>query len=160
MSQPRADREPIDGGKGKIMTSNGGKLRKKCFQATEIIVALTLACSWMHARASKIQTFSLSGVQDLDARNVKMEPAEYKGRKVVRITLPAPPPIPAAGPAPAPVPHFTFVRGVDFAYGTIEVDFAAKIIGTAAPGSPTPPGFIGVAFRTRSDANHYELFYL
>ena len=160
MAEPRADREPIDGGKGKIMTPNGGKLRKKCFQATEIIVALTLACSGLHAQDSKIQTFSLSGVQDLDARNVKVEPAEYKGRKAVRITLPAPPPIPAAGPAPAPVPHFTFLRGVDFADGTIEVDVAAKIIGTAPPGSPTPPGFIGVAFRARSDANHYELFYL
>jgi len=160
MQEPRADREPIDGGKGKIMTPNGTKLRKKCFPATEIIVALTLACSCMHAQASKIQTFSLSGVQDLDARNVKVEPAEYKGRKAVRITLPAPPPMPAAGSAPAPVPHFTFLRGVDFADGTIEVDVAAKIIGTVPPGSPTPPGFIGVAFRTRSDANHYELFYL
>ena len=85
MEEPRADREPIDGGKGKIMTPSGVKLRKKCFQATEIIVALTLACSCMHAQASKIETFSLSGVQDLDARNVKVEPAEYKGRKAVRI---------------------------------------------------------------------------
>jgi len=85
MEEPTADREPIDGGKGKIMTPSGGKLRKKCFQATEIIVALTLACSCMHAQASKIQTFSLSGVQDLDARNVKVEPAEYKGRKAVAL---------------------------------------------------------------------------
>ena len=142
------------------MTPHGGKLRKKCFEATEIIAALSLACSCMLAQASKIETFSLSGVQDLDSRNVKVEPAEYKGRKAVRITLPAPPPIPAAGPAPAPVPYFAFLRGVDFTDGTIEVDVAAKIIGTVPPGSPTPPGFIGVAFRTRSDANHYELFYL
>ena len=65
--EARADRELMDGRKGKIMTPSCGK---KCFPATEIIVALTLACSCMHAQASKIQTFSLSGVQDLDARNV------------------------------------------------------------------------------------------
>jgi hypothetical protein len=134
--------------------------RKKSWPAAEAILLLTVACSGLHAQASKVRTFPLSGAQDLDARNVKLEPAEYKGRKAIRITLPVPPPIPAAGPPPAPVPHFTFLRGVDFADGTIEVDVAAKIIGTAPPGSPPPPGFIGIAFRARSDANHYELFYL
>jgi len=160
MEEPRADREAVAAGKGKIMTPSFGKLRMKYFQATEIIVALTLTCSGMHAQVSKVQTFPLSGVQDLDARNVKAEPAEYKGRKAVRIMLPVPPPMPAAGPRPAPVPHFTFLRGVDFADGTIEVDVAAKMIGTAPPGLSRSPCFIGIAFRARSDANHYELFYL
>ena len=160
MEEPRADREAVATGKGKIMTPSFGKLRMKYFQATEIIVALTLTCSGMHAQVSKVQTFPLSGVQDLDARNVKAEPAEYKGRKAVRIMLPVPPPMPAAGPRPAPVPHFTFLRGVDFADGTIEVDVAAKMIGTAPPGLSRGPCFIGIAFRARSDANHYELFYL
>ena len=132
----------------------------KSLPAAGAILLLTVACLSLRAQASKVQTFPLSGVQDLDARNVKVEPAEYKGRKAVRITLPAPPPIPPAGPAPAQVPHFTFLRGVDFADGTIEVDVAAKPTETTPPGSPLPPGFIGVAFRTRPDANHYELFYL
>ena len=103
MEEPRADREPIVGRKGKIMTPNGGKLRKKCFPATEIFLSLTLACSGLHAQASQVQTFPLSGAQDLDARNVKLEPAEYKGRKAIRITLPG---------SSAPGPRFTFVRGV------------------------------------------------
>ena len=60
------------------MTPNCGKQRKKCFQATEIILALTLACSGLHAQASQVQTFPLSGAQDLDARNVKLEPADSR----------------------------------------------------------------------------------
>jgi len=146
----RASREPVDGRKGKIMTPCG-KLRKNRFQTTEIILSLTLACSGLHAQASQVQTFPLSGAQDLDARNVKLEPAEYKGRKAIRITLPG---------SPAPGPRFTFVRGVDFADGTIEVDVAAKLTMTVPAGSPVPTAFIGIAFRTRTDANHYELFYL
>jgi hypothetical protein len=117
----------------------------------EIILALTLACSGLHAQAAQVQTFPLSGTRDLDARNVKVESTEYKGRKAVRITLPDSPP---AGP------RFTFLRGVDFADGTIEADVAAKVTWIAPAGLPPAPGFIGITFRTRSDAKHYELFYL
>jgi hypothetical protein len=142
------------------MTPSCGKLRKKYFSATEIILALTLACSGLHAQASQVQSFTLSGTQDLDARNVKVESTEYKGRKAVRITLPVPPASPGSPPAPAPSPRFTFLRGVDFADGTIEADVAAKVTMTLPEGLPKPPGFIGIAFRSRSDANHYELFYI
>src|SRR5262245_21482060 len=134
--------------------------RKKSLPAAETILLLTVACSGLHAQASRVQTFPLSGAQDLDARNVKLEPAEYKGRKAIRLALPVQAPMPPGGRPPAPVPYFAFLRGVDFADGTIEVDVAAKMIGTEPPGSPAPPGFIGIAFRVRSDANHYELFYL
>ncbi|SPE31442.1 conserved exported hypothetical protein [Candidatus Sulfopaludibacter sp. SbA3] len=126
-------------------------LRKKCLPATEIILSLTLLCSGLHAQASRVQTFPLSGAQDLDARNVKVESTEYKGRKAIRITFPDP---------PVPGPHFALLRGVDFADGTIEADVAAKVTMTAPPGLPPAPGFIGIAFRSRSDANHYELFYI
>jgi len=153
MGEAMADREPIDGRKGKIMTPNCGKLRKKCFQATEIILALTLASAGLHAQASPVQTFPLSGAQDLDARNVKVESTEYKGRKAICITLPV-------SPEPAPGPRFTFLRGVDFADGTIEADVAAKVTQITPVGLPPAPGFIGIAFRSRPDANHYELFYL
>ncbi len=146
----------MDGRKGKNMTPSCGK---NCFPAAEIILALTLACSGLHAQASQVQTFPLSGTQDLDARNVKVESTEYKGRKAIRITLPVSPTTVGTAP-PAPVPRFTFLRGVDFADGTIEADVAAKMTMTVPAGSPVPTAFIGIAFRTRPDANHYELFYL
>jgi hypothetical protein len=123
------------------------------------ILALTLACAGLHAQPSQVQTFPLSDAQNLDARNVKVESAEYKGRKAIRITLPVSPLSPGA-PPPAPLPRFTFLRGVEFTDGTIEADVAAKLTMTAPAGSPTPPCFIGIAFRSRSDATHYELFYI
>jgi hypothetical protein len=45
----------------------------------------------------------------------------------------------------------------DFQEGVIEADIALKI--TTPPGVRYP-GFIGIAFRVRPDASHYELFYL
>lgn len=144
-------REPVDSRKGTIMTSSCGEPRKTWGHTPEFILSLALACSGLNAQTPQVQTFPLSGVQDLDARNVKMEPAEYRGRKAVRITFPD---------SPAPGPRFTFVRGVDFADGTIEADVAAKMTLTAPAGAPPLTAFIGIAFRTRPDANHYELFYL
>jgi hypothetical protein len=156
MGEARADCEPIDGRKGKNMTPRGisNAVRTGASHFISLrnpFLALTLACSGLHAQSSQVQTFPLSGAQDLEARNVKVESAEYKGRKAIRITLPDP---------PVPGPHLTFLRGVDFADGTIEADVAAKVTQITPPGLPKAPGFIGIAFRSRSDANHYELFYL
>jgi hypothetical protein len=50
------------------------------------------------------------------------------------------------------------VKGTDFQDGTIEVDIAVKV--TAVPPGARMPGFIGIPFRARADASHYELFYL
>ena len=52
---------------------------------------------------------------------------------------------------------FVLLPGTDFEDGTIEADIALKA--TAPPGVRYP-GFIGIAFRTRPDASHYELFYV
>jgi hypothetical protein len=52
---------------------------------------------------------------------------------------------------------FAFLRGTDFQDGTIEADIALKI--TTPPGVRMP-GFVGIAFRARPDASHYELFYI
>jgi hypothetical protein len=49
------------------------------------------------------------------------------------------------------------VNGTEFHDGTIDVDIATKV--TTPPGVRMP-GFVGIAFRVRPDASHYELFYL
>jgi hypothetical protein len=46
---------------------------------------------------------------------------------------------------------------VDFEDGTIEADVALKV---TTPAGIRNPGFIGIAFRCRSDARNYELFYI
>jgi hypothetical protein len=47
--------------------------------------------------------------------------------------------------------------GTDFQDGVIEADIALK---TTMPPGIRYPGFVGIAFRVRPDASHYELFYL
>jgi hypothetical protein len=95
--------------------------------------------------APQSQNFVLSDTKDLVEKGVKVEAAEYLGRKAVRLTKDA------FGDA------FAIVKGVDFQDGTIEVDMAVKV--TTPPGTRNP-GFAGIAFRMRADTSHYELFYL
>ena len=91
------------------------------------------------------QTFPLTDITGLIAKNVDVKPAEYKGRKAVLVTSPS------AEDGVAVLP------GTDFQDGTIEADIALKI--TTPPGVRMP-GFVGIAFRMRQDASHGELFYL
>ena len=97
------------------------------------------------------QTFPLTDGSSLEAHGVKIEAVEYKGRKAVRITKPS------DGDGAA------LVRGTDFQDGVIEADLALKV--TTPPGVRMP-GFIGIAFRVKSeaspkaDASQYELFYI
>ena len=87
------------------------------------------------------QTFDLSDATDLIPVNVKAAAAEYKGRKAVLITR----------DGNAPKDGFALLKGVDFQDGTIEGEIALKI--TAPSGAPRMPGFVGIAFRARSDAS-------
>jgi hypothetical protein len=70
---------------------------------------------------------------------------EYRGRQAVRLTK--------EGFADG----FAVLLGTDFQDGVIEADLALKV---TTPKGIRNPGFIGIAFRARPDASHYELFYL
>src|SRR5882757_8470728 len=74
--------------------------------------------------APQSQNFVLSDTKDLVEKGVKVEAAEYLGRKAVRLTKDA------FGDA------FAIVKGVDFQAGTIEVDMAVKV--TTPPGTRMP----------------------
>jgi hypothetical protein len=98
------------------------------------------------ARAQKaVQTFALTGVQDLVGLKVKVEPVEYKGRKAVRVTK------------ETEGEGLAMLRNTQFEDGTIEADVAVKL---TTPAGVRNPGFIGIAFRSRPDALHYDGFYL
>jgi len=101
---------------------------------------------------SNAQTFPLADATALVPVNVKAVAAEYKGRKAVLITRDS------TKPGEKFKDGFALLKGVDFQDGTIEGEIALKI--TAPPGAPRMPGFVGIAFRARSDASRYELFYL
>jgi len=96
------------------------------------------------------QIFALTDTTALVPVNVKAASVEYKGRKAVLITRD--PQVQKDG--------FALLKGVDFQDGSIEGEMALKITAPPPPGLRSSPGFIGVAFRARPDASHYELFYV
>jgi hypothetical protein len=93
-----------------------------------------------------VQTFPLTDTSGLAAPKGKTEAVTYKGRKCVRITVEG-----------EDHEALTLLPGTDFQDGVIEADIALKP--TTPPGVRFP-GFVGIAFRARTDASHYELFYL
>jgi hypothetical protein len=100
------------------------------------------------AQSAQAQQFPLTDTKGLIAHNLKIETAEYKGRKAVRLTQ----------SEDAKAIGFAVLEGLDFQDGVVEADFAAKI--TTPPGVRMP-GFIGIAFRVRpDDVEHHELFYV
>ena len=115
------------------------------------IFAILLGWLGFSPAAARAQTFALSDTKDLALVNLKVDAVEYKGRKAVRLTKDT-----NAG-GKTDFDGFAFLKGTDFQDGTVEGDVALKI--TAPPGARTP-GFVGIAFRARSDASRFELFYL
>ena len=90
------------------------------------------------------QVFPLTAAT-LEPHRVKIETVDYKGRKAIRLVKDA------QGDGMA------LLKDTEFGDGSIEVDVAVKV--TSPPGVRNP-GFIGIAFRSRSDASHYDMFYI
>ena len=76
----------------------------------------------------------------------KAETVEYQGRKAVRLTT-----------QESSEEAFAVLKGAQIQDGTIEADIALK---TTTPPGVRMPGFAGIAFRTSTDATHYDMFYL
>src|SRR6266478_2851834 len=93
-----------------------------------------------------VQAFPLRDTTGLIAPNVKTEATKYLGRQSVRITIEG-----------DDHEGLALLPGTDFQDGVIEADIALK---TTTPPGVRYPGFVGIAFRARPDASHYELFYL
>jgi hypothetical protein len=91
------------------------------------------------------QNFALTDPNDLIVTGGKAETVEYQGRKAVRLTTQSNDEV------------FAFLKGTQIQDGTIEADIAMK---RTTPPGVRMPGFIGIAFRARTDASHYDLFYL
>jgi hypothetical protein len=91
------------------------------------------------------QSFALTDGNELTVTGGKVETVEYQGRKAVRLTTQSKEDV------------FAFLKGIQFQDGTIEADIAIKV--TTPPGVRMP-GFVGIAFRAKTDGSHYDLFYL
>ena len=108
--------------------------------------ATVLAAGCLAAQPPRVQTFPLRDTVGLITPGVKADAVKYQGRESVRITMDGED---NAGMALLP--------GTDFQDGVIEADIALK---TTVPPGVRYPGFIGIAFRARTDGSRYELFYV
>lgn len=109
--------------------------------------ATILVASCLYAAPpAPVQTFPLRETTGLIAPKAKTEAVSYLGRKCVRITMEG-----------EDHEGLALLPGTDFQDGVIEADIALK---TTTPPGVRYPGFVGIAFRARPDASHYELFYL
>jgi hypothetical protein len=109
------------------------------------IIVLAAGCLCAQALPS-VQTFPLRDTTGLIAPKVKTEAVKYQGRQCVRLTMDA-----------EDQAVLALLPGTDFQDGVIEADIALK---ANVPPGVRFPGFIGIAFRARPDASHYELFYV
>jgi hypothetical protein len=112
-----------------------------CCAAAALVAGCSLAQTAMPG-----QTFPLRDTTGLIGPKVKAEAAKYLGRECVRITVDG-----------DDRDGLALLPGTDFQDGVIEADIALK---TTTPPGVRYPGFVGIAFRVRPDASHYELFYL
>jgi hypothetical protein len=109
--------------------------------------AVTLLAAGLFAQTpAHVRTFSLTDTTGLTAPKVKTEAVQYLGRKCVRITVEG-----------EDHEGLVLLPETDFQDGVIEAELALKA--TTPPGVRYP-GFVGIAFRVRPDASHYELFYV
>jgi hypothetical protein len=118
---------------------------------TSLVVALAPVSGFIQQTSADepttaTQSFPLADINALSVGGGKAEPAEYLGRKAVRLTSPS-----------EDSDIFAYVNGLALQDGVIEVDLAVKV--TTPPGVHMP-GFTGIAFRARSDGSHYDMFYL
>ena len=98
-----------------------------------------------------VATAGLRAATTIDANDLvvsggRAESVEYQGRKAIRLTT-----------APEKEEVFAFLKGAGLGDGTIEADIAIK---RTVPPGVRMPGFVGIAFRARADASHYDMFYL
>lgn len=110
------------------------------------VVTVSAASCLSAQTPARAQTFPLREATGLSAPNIKTESVTYLGRKSVRITM--------EGEDNA---GLVLLPGTDFQDGVIEADIALK---ATTPPEVRYPGFVGIAFRARPDASHYELFYV
>jgi hypothetical protein len=108
--------------------------------------ATLLTCSSSFGQAGPVQSFPLRDTVGLVmAGKIKAEAVEYQGRKAVRLAY------------DGREDGIAVLPGTDFQDGVIEADLALKV---TTPLGVRNPGFIGIAFRAKADASHYEMFYL
>lgn len=110
-----------------------------------------ILCSAL-AVAAGAQSFPLTSTDGLKGVKVNIAPAEFKGKKCIRVTE-----LPGAARDTQIEGSLVILTQTDFQDGIIE----AEVAGQPAAGAPGGArGFVGVAFRVAPDASKFDAFYL
>lgn len=121
-----------------------------CSAGAVVVAILAIVC--MRTQALQVtgsipqKAQDVADLTDIFVKGGRAETVEYQGRKALRLTTQS-----------SSDEVFAFINGAQIRDGTIEADIAMK---TTTPSGVRTTGFVGIAFRTRRDASHYEMFYL
>lgn len=96
------------------------------------------------------QTADLAMNHRITAHNVAAEPAEFLGRKALRV-------VEAPGKEGEAEDKLAIVDGIEFGNGTIELEIASRPKQGSGQGAR---GFAGIAFHVAADRSKFECFYL
>jgi hypothetical protein len=113
------------------------------------VVWLLLATGISFAAFANARPLKLDRVRDLTLVGARAEMVVYRGQRAVHLQS-------RSGHEADDDSMLAIVPNSDFRDGTIELDVA----GTPIPEVPNARGFIGVAFRVRSDPDSFECLYI
>ena len=135
-------------------------LQRSMGRSALLMVAASLALMIPAAAWRQAKQYPLESATGLRLHGVAAEPAVLQGKKGVRVTVPEATlrKIQAMTPEEqARVEQLAVIDGLEFSNGIIE----AEIAGAPAPNAPEGArGFVGIAFRVKSDMQTYDAFYL
>ena len=132
---------------------------RSAIKSSLLTVAMSVPLLLPETAARQARHYPLESADGLRLHNVTAEPAVLQGKKGVRLTM-SEETLRGAGTAPqgiADIEQLAVVDGLDFVNGVIEAEIAGALASEAAEGAR---GFVGVAFRLRSDMKTYDAFYL
>jgi hypothetical protein len=114
-----------------------------------LFVAITIAAAVGSGSAQSAKPFQnpLSSIAGLQSHQLRLDAVNHRGRQAVH----------AVNTADARGETYVVVPGVEMQDGTIDLDVAGLPAKGASEGAR---GFIGVAFRIKSDQSQFECFYI
>jgi hypothetical protein len=109
-----------------------------------------LGSQCLNSQTPKSYNFALASLENIELSGVSAVPADYKGKKSVRVELV---PENQGGDGAS----FAKLKGIDFKDGSIEVFIVGKLEANAPEWAR---GFVGIAFRINDNNSKFECFYL
>jgi hypothetical protein len=130
---------------------------RSAIKSSLLTVAISVPLLLPETAARQARHYPLESAHGLRLHNVAAEPAVLLGKKGVRLTMSEETLRRTAPQGIADIEQLAIIDGLDFANGVIEAEIAGALASDASEGAR---GFVGIAFRLRSDMKTYDAFYL